>query len=576
MRHLSQLLASTACAFLAVTHVACTTDAEGSDSEDIGGKADGAGSNGSIGFIQSNSPFYWAQSDYATFLTSRRDRRVAIADDDALTQRLQTWADKIDAMVRAEMKHSADIDLVAPKPIVKVLPSGTTFNAWVSSALACTGQARPGTTDLTQVSYLGAKMVRSEQYPCVRPAWAGIDELMTFWNRAKPACKLAADGSVAGATCTIDSNPPGELAILATSPYIHVTSKLLATADEVTLAVVMAHELGHYYRAHASEARVAKYNFWFDNAVDRVKRPVPAADAAALAAQYAAIVQGPATIQVAVPGRYSPRLRTFVLAAIPELLTERTEAGFVCAAARDALGPWRDVLRDDAGLPTEQINDYLRFEAALATCAPQLNLSGDPSATAISYGRVLMSVMDAKLGKVTLPFRATLADVLTALNTNAQKLDAKEAALLAKIQQNRIGIYTTEQEADDLAMEFAARIGLSPDQVIEGWLGFMRQNVTLVPPEYQANREQEYAACKGMLDANFTTKDSAGKTIPVFVPIGSLSEPHHSNCYRLFNFWRNKKLHNYSIAAPAVFAPGWDALRTHAQELSDIAASQHL
>ncbi len=576
MRNLTSLLASAACAFVAVTHVACATDTEAIDGEDLGGKTDGAGTNGSIGFIQSNSPFHWAQSDYATFLSSRGEAREPIADDDALTQRLQVWADRIDTMVRAEMKKSAGIELVAPKPIVKVLASGTTFNAWVSSAVACTGQARPGTTDLNQVSYLGANMVSSDQYPCVRPAWPGIADLVTFWNRAKPACKLAADGSVAGATCEIDNNPPGELAIWATSPYVHVTSKLVATADELTLAVVMAHELGHYYRAHGTEALVAKYNFWFDNEVDRVKRPVPAADAAALAAQYAAIVQGPATIQAAVSGRYSARLRTFLLAAIPELLTERTEAGFVCAAARDALGPWRDALRDNSGMPTEQINDYLRFEAALATCAPRLNLYGDPSATAISYGRVLMSVTEAKLGKVTLPFRATLADVLTALNNNAKKLDAKEAALIAKVTQNRIGLYTMEQEADDLAMEFAARIGITPDQVIQGWLGFMKQMPGAMPEAYRAQYEQAYATCKTLLDANFTTKDSAGKTVAAYVAIGDLSEPHHSDCYRLFNFWRNKKLRRYTVATPAVFAPGWEALRTHAQELSDIAGSNGL
>ena len=300
------------------------------------------------------------------------------------------------------------------------------------------------------------------------------------------------------------------------------------------------------------------------------------ANAAELAQQYAAIVQGPATIQAAVPGQYSARLRTFVLATIPDLLTERSEPDFVCAAARDALGPWRDVLRDDAGLPTEQINDYLQFEAALAACAPRLNLNGEPSGTSISYGRLLMSVMEAKLGKVTLPFRATLADVLTALNNNAKKLDAKEAALLAKVKQNRIGLYTMEQEADDLAMEFAARIGISPDQVLQGWLGFMKQIVATVPEEYKVQYEQQYASCKVLFDADFTTTDSNGTTIAAYVPIGDLSEPHHSDCYRLFNFWRNKKLRNYTVASPAVFAPGWDALRTHAQELSDIAGSNGL
>ena len=131
-------------------------------------------------------------------------------------------------------------------------------------------------------------------------------------------------------------------------------------------------------------------------------------------------------------------------------------------------------------------------------------------------------------------------------------------------------------QADDLAMEFAARIGISPDQVIQGWLGFMKQMPGAMPEEYRAQYEQEYATCKTLFDANFTTKDSAGKTVAAYVAIGDLSEPHHSDCYRLFNFWRNKKLRRYTVATPAVFEPGWEALRAHAQELSDIAGSNGL
>ena len=97
-----------------------------------------------------------------------------------------------------------------------------------------------------------------------------------------------------------------------------------------------------------------------------------------------------------------------------------------------------------------------------------------------------------------------------------------------------------------------------------------------MPEEYRPQYAAAYASCKTLLDANFTTTDGSGHKIAAYVPIGDLSEPHHSDCYRLFNFWRNKKLRNYTVTSPVVFAPGWDALRAHAQELSDIAGSNGL
>jgi hypothetical protein len=55
----------------------------------------------------------------------------------------------------------------------------------------------------------------------------------------------------------------------------------------------------------------------------------------------------------------------------------------------------------------------------------------------------------------------------------------------------------------------------------------------------------------------------------VFVPIGDLSEPHHSDCYRLFNFWREQQHHAYQATSTITFQPGWDMIQAHARELTD-------
>jgi hypothetical protein len=411
MRHLAHAMFAV---FLPLAAPACGID---DDFEDLDGdgKADGAGTNGSIGYIQSNSPFYWADSTYVAYAEVANaiglGNTDAIADDSALVARLQLWADRLDRMVRDELVHSGKIDLVAPRPIIKVLPRGGTFNAWVSPAIACAAPA-PATGDGI-IKFLRDTSVGSYLAPCLRPGWPDDRApLRAFWNAPKPACRINEDDSISGSGCNV-AGDQGELSLIATSPYIHFTSDLLAGASERTMVVVLAHELAHYYRSHTSDAKLAKYNFWYDTELDRKKRPVPAVNAADLERKYREIVAGPISLQAMVTGRYSARLRSFLITSISEVLVERVEPGFACAAARDALGPWVDAVRGSSGAPSPEIDSYLAFESALAACAPALALNGTPSASSVSYGKVIMAIMQhARLGTVTLPFRATLADVL--------------------------------------------------------------------------------------------------------------------------------------------------------------------
>jgi hypothetical protein len=562
---------------LAATLAACTTASDPGGTGPGDGKADGSGDS-FIGYIQSNTPFYWAASEYPDFQAAARSIGLSnpdpIAATDALTARLQGWVDRIDAIVRDEVQRATGSALVAPKPIVEVLPTGSTFNAWVSPVVACTGITPPNGDPTTQSLLRGAQVSNGTGYACVRPAWQGGDALRTFWNRAKPACALGADLTPGGAACAIDAGALGELEVFATSPYIHVTTDLIAAVDERTLAVVLAHELGHYYRAHVTDAVLQKYDFWYDTEIDRKKRPVPAANAAALQAAYGELVAGPRTVQAAVAGHYSPRLRTFLLTAIAPLLAERTEPGFVCAGARDALGPWTATLLDGYGAPTDATTSYLAFERALVTCAPRLDLRADPDAHTLSYGRVLMAVFAAKLTGATFPFYASLADVLGALDARAVRLDQKAAALSRQVAQNRIGLYTIEQEADDIAMEISTRLGIAPDQVLAAWLDFMRAIAAAVPSYYRAQYDAEYASCNQLLADGFTTTDGSGAKVAAFVPIGDLGEPHHSDCYRLFNFWRDQQQRQYTVATPLAFPDDWATLQAEARQLSADAASR--
>lgn len=45
---------------------------------------------------------------------------------------MQAWLDRVDTVVRGTFEAKEGTPLVAPRPIAKVLPSQSLFNAWVS------------------------------------------------------------------------------------------------------------------------------------------------------------------------------------------------------------------------------------------------------------------------------------------------------------------------------------------------------------------------------------------------------------------------------------------------------------
>jgi hypothetical protein len=579
-------------------------------------------------FVRYNSPYTWVATDYPTFVEAYQSisfwgvGATPLPDDHPLAVRLQTWLDRLDATVRASFEMRNGAPLLAPKPIVKVLPTPSTFNAWVSPLPACTGAplgpiaiasndagaasdampsfdpdagaplddagalVPPPPPRVPSIGLMGGDTVMTGTwYKCVHPAEWSRDGFVSFWNASGAACRLDADGAgglrVSGKTCQNAGATADDLGSFATTPYIHVTTDLIASVEEKTMAVILAHELGHYYRGHVTPAVRHKYNFWFDRDPHQAKTPVPSANAVELEKTYREIAEGPKPVGgAAIKSRYSARLRPYLLQGLAPLLTARTEPDFVCAKARDALGPWTAELLASDGVPSEDARGkFLGFESALAECAPKVALGAEPGAAALSLGSVMLPALQLGPRGASLHLGDGLAQWLESMNARAKKLDDKAAQLVKHLEQNRIGVYTIEQEADDIAIELATRLGISNDEVLAAWLDFMGaidkayDKAFFSPEEQKQYREQnaELTAveCKALLDAEFTQTDASGAKKAVFVRLGNLAEPHHASCYRLYNLWREKQVHKYPTgAAQPELQPAWHELKAEAAKLS--------
>lgn len=547
--------------------------------------ADESYQNHTVGqHIQKNSKYLWVDTTYDDAERVRgafgEESLPGVPDGDPVTLWLQAWTDRIDAVVRADLERKTGQKLVAPKPVVKVLRSSATFNAWVTSLPACTGvpfnlasgETAPGVT-----AHVDTKSVQAGDVPCVKTKGWSPKELVTVFNTGKPECELSYDTSFhAKAGCPGAESKGEDTTILATTPHIRFATDLLAHfRDERSAIVVVAHELAHYYRAHGSPIFAHKYGFWYDQGATVARRPVPAQNAAELEALYREVLSGARPIGGETwQTKVSARVRPFLLDGLGPLLVQRADASFVCAEAAGLARAGLPGLRPGEIATPAQQSAYVTYENALLGCVSKWRIvQASPAPNEIAADDLKLAI---GLGQAVPPAIApgkSVGDVVAALQNEAVKKDAAEKKLLEKLRQNRIGLYTTEQEADDLAMELSVRVGLDPTDVLAGWVGFLEAiesyyaDAGLTREEILAQLAQsgdiDAATCKSYLDAGFVQAD---KKTPITVTIGSIESKHHTSCYRLYNLWREARAHKY-VKGPAQkpLPYAWETLRKSAE-----------
>ncbi len=168
-----------------------------------------------------------------------------------------------------------------------------------------------------------------------------------------------------------------------------------------------------------------------------------------------------------------------------------------------------------------------------------------------------------------------LAAYVANVRQAATLLAATETDFRAKQDANRVGVYTTEQEADEIAAELMMRAGLTRAQVLASFVAVARAVDAKVPAASgtRATGDANASTCGAWMARDFVEDD--GK--PVAMTLGDLSDPHHGMCYRLYNLWRETGAHRYSLgAAPAPLQPAWSSLVQHAQKLSGAAKAKGL
>jgi hypothetical protein len=116
-----------------------------------------------------------------------------------------------------------------------------------------------------------------------------------------------------------------------------------------------------------------------------------------------------------------------------------------------------------------------------------------------------------------------------------------------------LGVYTIEEEADELALEILSITGIQPIKAVDAWFALFEHSGTEEKP-----MEIPFAKCKQLFSNNWL--DELGQAVAV--PLGNYQNTHHSWCFRVFNTTNEIKTHNYQVTNPlSLNQDAWDGIR---------------
>lgn len=529
-----------------------------------------------------------------------------------LTVWAQSWIDRIDSRIRSEHPEKM---ANTPRPFAKVIKNGSA-NAFVAPVPVCfdirvklkNGNANALNT-LDAVYFDPKDGIFASwpmQYDCVSGV-DHIDEIKGFvevFNNASDSCKLEVNGNtLAGnAQCLEGSDVVGAVAarkvvFFQTANYVTLHTGIFPLMTEEALVGVIAHELGHYYRAHVAHT-AAEFDFFYTmGETNTDKRPVaePAKkEMGDLAVAASTLLTNSDSFTTFDNQTIRPELFMAVGSMIAAVAAEEGSAD-TCAEAASLLKNSEFVAAMGtypfADASVSMTSSYKKFETNANACLKELKLGegNELTADAVSYrkfvslintptwpswlreisagGRSFVARMNAltvqRAGQ-TAPAGQGLnvADVVLAVSNKLNEQDHVGYSALKAAHEARLGQYTSEQEADDIAAEWLNDIGIEAHHMVEA----MR---TLGKGTSNGLRgfilgEQD---CEALWKRQWTNADGTY----AFVPVGDYSEVHHSTCFRMFNLDREISAHNYQVPsdaqAPLLDAAGWKALQRKAANL---------
>jgi hypothetical protein len=437
------------------------------------------------------------------------------------------------------------------------------------------------------------KSIGSDQFRIDPSSACRVDETL------KPGSSLA-------------SNLTYRFSILSSMSDFTIKSKLVETLEEDELVAVLFHELKHYYGGHNGiSGKNYFYHIAEDTTASAPPRAQDLRDLDFRLTRFKRAQNesslGLASLKSFIEPKYYDKIHgQKVSTGLAHLMAEqaifyrnsfcnsgnsRCEA---CSGLNKIVSTNADILNRIRSAPygltgiltDDQKREYSEFETAALACLSTVNFveGGNVSNIEISgrsfESEVLNKFVYLDTSELSMPIPSgTYSDYLISLSKSLddQKIFSFDKISFAKLpllqkkfdeldailaeansqlesieeesEQQKLGYYSLEQEADEASVEFMSNLGLD---VTADIYGNLKGGI--------ANESEEFSKCLSWYKNDW--KDSQGK--PIFIGWGPISDDHPNSCFRSRNVSREIAAHGYPItkkSASAGLKPSWTELK---------------
>lgn len=516
--------------------------------------------------LQSDAPWLWSSLTPDQYLNELRSGPSGfrfmvprLESDTPEVRQIQNWIDRIHKAAIRIRPGVSDV----PPPRAVILKKDE-LNAFVGYSILCAkvriqgpGVAEGRTPISVQAAHFGPKGVQPiPRLGSCNPFPSGMMERFFAWYQKKiPDCKVTFSDGVAQISrqcLATDSSIPfvaESLAFTTTPNLITVFSGLFKELrDDNEIAAMIAHELAHYYLAH-NFSRPDEFNYFYRDKVRQgnVKPRVEASPE---------IVSIGKAIGEVVPSYLHhcgvAKLHPLAFAALRSALN--TAMGWnvremrqpECSAAYRALQA--GVMDSEIGkYPLSAISSgstqesrYMAIEEALLSCASAIAIS--PSLPRDVLERQVRS-MGYRQFSLSSQAR-TLADFAQEADAQTRNIDGNIRALVNRAGSLKLGYYTSEEEADDFAVEAMIAAGMDPEGMANLLFTLGRKSEARVG--WDSRIEDGMDTCQAMRESGWTLVPRGRTTaLPFF---GLPYDPHPLICYRIYGVDREMEAHGWTVA----------------------------
>ena len=362
------------------------------------------------------------------------------------------------------------------------------------------------------------------------------------------SCKVAED-FISG----LRQVPGKQIAINVPVPALLVTSGLIKSLkDPLALQAIVAHEMAHYLRSHTTTEGLYDAIYVQNSlGVGPIPSDIPELQSLVKKLQLA----GQKETYYPIPNsRYSwAALRLLNMLGNTNSNKLCGEANVKCLTALNRARElyrniWTPLTKKYKGLypdpqtmpfPSEEVGKYFELENAVFEAFLMLKIKRNESDLGVDIAllkeTVIFSTHDSALTNMNFDGISGVDAAMVLAQKAILGREAEIRGLVLEAREKRLGVYSYEQNADEIALELLSRTGLNPNTLA---LAIAEVGaVAIADPLF----EIPWSECMRLRNQGWRDNNQE-----VYVPLGRLDVgSHHSHCYRLFNMDRELSTHNY-------------------------------